>query len=65
MEFNKESKQQVNNRIKEFINELKLRHNNDVNILVVTHYDWLNHFFSLYFNQDVGFNNCEIRMVEI
>jgi broad specificity phosphatase PhoE len=34
-EFNKESKQQVNNRIKEFINELKLRHNNDVNILVV------------------------------
>jgi broad specificity phosphatase PhoE len=64
-EFNKESKQQVNNRIKEFINELKLRHNNDVNILVVTHYDWLNHFFSLYFNQDVGFNNCEIRMVEI
>jgi len=64
-EFNKESTLQVNNRINQFINELKSRHNNDVNILVVTHYDWLNHFFNLYFNEDVAFNNCEIRMVEI
>lgn len=64
-DFNKESTVQVNNKIISFINDLKTKHNKDVNILVVTHHDWLKHFFSLFFGKVVSFDNCEIRMVEM
>jgi len=64
-EFNKENTDQVNNKIISFINDLKTKHNKDVNILVVTHHDWLKHFFSIFFGKVVSFDNCEIRMVEM
>ena len=52
-------------KIISFINELKTKHNKDVNILVVTHHDWLKHFYSLFFGKVATFDNCEIRMVEL
>jgi broad specificity phosphatase PhoE len=64
-DFNKESTVQINNKIISFINDLKTKHNKDVNILVVTHHDWLKHFFSIFFGKVVSFDNCEIRMVEM
>ncbi len=56
---------EINNRIINFINEIKSKYKNtNKNILVCTHYDWLNHFFKIYLNQNVGFKNCEIKIVE-
>lgn len=56
---------EINNRIINFINEIKSKYKNtNKNILVCSHYDWLNHFFKMYLNQNVGFKNCEIKIVE-
>jgi len=61
-DFNSETSNMVNNRIKEFIKELKIKHNDEQNILVVTHHDWLQHFFLLFLGKSVSFNNCEIKI---
>lgn len=63
--FELELNNQINNRIINFIEELKLKHKNtNNNILVVTHHDWLNHFYKLYFNTNMSFQNCEYKIVE-
>lgn len=63
--FDLELNIEINNRIINFINEIKSKYKNtNKNILVCSHYDWLNHFFKIYLNQNVSFKNCEIKVVE-
>jgi len=64
-EFNNESEIDINNRIKSFISDIKTTHNNDDNILIVTHHDWLKYFFKIFTGKEVSFNNCEIRVIEM
>lgn len=62
--FDFEMNIEINNRIINFINEIKLKHKNtNNNILLVTHHDWINHFYKIYFNKNINFKNCEIREI--
>jgi broad specificity phosphatase PhoE len=64
-DFNIESQNVINNRIKSFIFDIKKIHNNDDNILIVTHHNWLKFFFKIFTDKDVSFKNCEIRVINI
>ena len=63
--FQKESDNNIKNRIRSFILDLKRIHTNNENILIVTHYDWLNNFFELATGKGYFFNNCEIKVVSL
>ena len=62
---NPESHDEVLLRITDFIDHLKNKYKNKDNILIVTHYDWLFHFYSIFYNKPYGFNNCELKIVDL
>jgi broad specificity phosphatase PhoE len=64
-DFDIESQNDINNRIKSFISNIKITHNDDDNILIVTHHNWLKFFFKIFTGKDVSFNNCEIRVIDM
>lgn len=64
-DFDIESQNVINNRIKSFISNIKINHNDDDNILIVTHHNWLKFFFKIFTDKDVSFNNCEIRVIDM
>jgi broad specificity phosphatase PhoE len=62
---NPETNDEITSRIKNFINHLKNNYKNEDNILIVTHYDWLFHFYTIFYNKPYGFNNCELKIVDL
>jgi broad specificity phosphatase PhoE len=62
---NPESNEEFTTRIKNFINHLKNNYENEDNILIITHYDWLFHFYSILYNIPYGFNNCELKIIDL
>lgn len=62
---NPESNEEFTSRIKHFINHLKNNYENGDNILIISHYDWLLHFYRILYNIPYGFNNCELKIVDL
>jgi len=60
-----ETKEKIEKRIIEFIDNLKEECYKDDVILVVTHYDWLYRFFTLMTGKSYEFSNSEIKIIEI
>jgi broad specificity phosphatase PhoE len=62
---NPETKDEITSRVKNFIDYLKNKYENDDKILIISHYDWLFNFFCMFYNKPYGFNNCELKVVDL
>jgi len=62
--FHKETEEELNNVISTFRDVLKKYNQND-NILIVSHHDWLQRFLKNIFNIEYSFQNCEVKIVEL
>ncbi len=60
-----EKGEEVLERIKCFITDIVKKHKSTDKVLVVSHYDWLYHFFKYTIGQPYGFKNCELKIIEI
>ena len=62
--FHKETEEELDGVISAFHNILKKYNQND-NILIISHHDWLHRFLKNIFNIDYCFQNCEVKIIEL
>ena len=62
--FYKETEEELDCVISIFHDVLKKYNQND-NILIVSHHDWLQRFLKNIFNMEYSFQNCEVKIVEL
>ena len=65
-EFNKENESEIKNRTNLLLNKINdLKKNGALNILIVSHHDFINKFFKYNLNQKCHLKNCEIKKIFI
>ena len=62
---NPEKGKEVLERINSFITEIVKKHKSTDKVLVVSHHDWLYHFFQYVIGKPYKFNNCELKIIEL